>query len=261
MEMAEIQEYWQNAAKIPIDKDGLRPSARDPYLQAAVETAIERHLKPDDVLYDFGCGDGLSTLRFARSVKRAEGYDYIEDYVLASRYEGHGVKNVNFHKADVTDLRSMVSNQQPCNVAVTIRCLINLPTWDLQAQAIEQISRTIMGSGLYILSEGWQEGWDGLNIARAKLGIEPMSLVPYNRLMKRAEFEAEASKYFNIVAYENLGFYIFMSRVLQPAFVKPNQPKHTHDLNRIAESMLALDIGRDAFKDVDYAGVYVLKRK
>ena len=66
---------------------------------------------------------------------------------------------------------------------------------------------------------------------------------------------------FEILHYENLGFYIFMFRVFQAAYVAPEPPRHTHDINRIAAQMGCLGVCPNEFRDCDYAGVYVLRRK
>lgn len=263
MDMRQVHDYWQSAAKVSVDSDGLRPTARDPYLQLAIETAMERHFLPDQTLFDIGCGDGRSTIRFSKSVKRAVGFDYVADYVSSSRKAATEAKvsNIGFFHADVTDLSSVRQEHGQADVVTTIRCLVNLPEWDLQKKAIGEIARITKPGGYYILSEGWSENWLALNEQRTALGLDPMTLVPFNRLIKRSDFEAEAKKYFDIAAYENLGFYIFLSRVVQPIFVLPCQPKHTHDINRVAELILSRGIAKDVFRDVDYAGIYVMRKR
>src|SRR5262249_34274603 len=94
--LMDVQEYWEKAARVDVDKDNLRPSARDPFLQLVVEDAIEKWLYAEGTLLDIGCGDGLSTLRFAKKVKRAIGLDYIQDYVGKARVNAaqSGLTNV-----------------------------------------------------------------------------------------------------------------------------------------------------------------------
>ena len=58
-----------------------------------------------------------------------------------------------------------------------------------------------------------------------------------------------------------LGFYLFVSRVLMPAYVAPEPPRHAHPLNRLA-CEFQLNGGVTAeFADCDYGGVYILRRK
>jgi SAM-dependent methyltransferase len=254
----EIHDYWKSSAKAAVDQDGLKPTARDPYLQAAVETAIESKLPKSGVLFDFGCGDGASTARFAPHISKAYGFDYIPAYVEMAK-KAH--PTLTFAQADVRQLQPIVRDYGQADIAISIRCLINLPTWELQRAAIDQIAATIKPGGVYLFSEGWQEGWDALNVMRHQLSLPPINLVSYNRLLSRQALESHVEGKFEIVDYVNLGFYIFMSRVLQPAFVAPNSPTHTHPLNRIGQEMLMQGIGKSEFADIDYAGVYVLRRR
>src|SRR6476620_8350343 len=94
----DIRQYWDNAAKVSCDADGLRPVARDPYLQEAVEEAIEPWLDPTASVLDLGCGDGLSTLRFATQVESIVGVDYIAGFVDRARVaaDQRKIKNARF---------------------------------------------------------------------------------------------------------------------------------------------------------------------
>jgi SAM-dependent methyltransferase len=150
---------------------------------------------------------------------------------------------------------------EPFDIAISIRCLINLPSWDLQSRALKEIADVIRPGGLYMCSEGWQDGWDELNLARERTGLSPMEVVSYNKLIRRSDFEAEAGKYFEIINYHSLGLYLFLSRVFQPNFVKPETPSHTHDINRVAMELQNSMKAAHYFPDCDYAGVYILKRK
>src|SRR5262249_55411228 len=40
--LSEIHDYWDRSSQVQIDSDGLRPTARDPYLQGCVEEVVER---------------------------------------------------------------------------------------------------------------------------------------------------------------------------------------------------------------------------
>ena len=259
---AEIEAYWAAAALAETDAEGLRPTARDPYLQQAVESAIEPHLSENDRLLDVGCGDGLSALRFARRVRAVVGIDYIEAFVTrasesAARAE---VTNAKFQQASVLDLSAVRQAYGTFDAAVSIRCLINIPQWADQARGIAEIAACVRPGGRYLASEGWSEGMEGLNRTRQVVGLPPIKTVDYNLLLSRSVFEAEAAKSFEIEAYNSLGFYLFMSRVVQPLVVAPAPPRHDHPINRVAASLGGV-LNRSEFRDCDYAGVYVLRRK
>jgi len=260
--LIEIKDFWENAAKTLVDTQGLRPTARDPYLQLAVEDVIEGYLWPQARLIDIGCGDGRSTIRFAKKVTSATGVDYIQSFVDAAKENAakNVMSNLIFSQGDVTNLSDIYKEEQPFDIAVSIRCLINLPEWPLQKRGIAEIAKCIRPGGLYLCSEGWEEGWDGLNELRTRCDLPSIDVVAYNKLMSRAEFETEASQLFDIVDYRGLGFYLFMSRVIQPYFRKPLPPEHTHELNRVGHELQKVLRLSGRFDDCDYAGVYVLRR-
>ncbi|QIG91760.1 MULTISPECIES: class I SAM-dependent methyltransferase [unclassified Bradyrhizobium] len=261
--LSDIENYWRTAAEKPVDADGLRPTARDPYLQTVVEASIERWLATGSTVFDIGAGDGHSSARFARKAREVLGFDYIPAFVEAANdmAQRQGLENLSFAQADVLNLEPVTRQFGQADIAVTIRCLINLPTWDLQKQAINQIASVVKPGGLYLLSEGWTEGWEALNRYRQKAGLQAVTVVEYNRLISKKSFEDFVSKDFEIVAFESVGFYLYMSRVYQAAYVMPNPPQHRHDINRVSAELFEQAATPPGFEECDYAGVYVLRRR
>lgn len=261
----EVKAFWRAAAAHELDQEKLRPTARDPYLQQAIEKVVCRYLPKSPggtQLLDIGCGDGASTFEFAPFFERAVAIDYVEGFIAraTSAAERAGAENIRFHVGDATDLSPWRERYGKFDVAVSIRCLINLATWQNQQKGIEEVANSLKPGGLYILSEGWQERMDGLNAARKSVGLEPMAVAPYNLLINRSAFDAAASKYFTTAAYESLGLYMYLSRVVQPMLVAPQAPQHNHPLNRVAMEISTL-ANRPGFDDCDYAGIIVLRRR
>ena len=256
-----VQEFWRSAAQQPLDQDGLRPTARDPFLQELVEAAIEQRIRGGRLL-DVGCGDGLSTLRFAPKVNEAVGVDFVQAFVdrAVEHSAEQGVPAI-FEQADVMDLEPVRARHGEFDIVTSIRCLINLATPQNQKLGLSEISKCVRSGGLFLTSEGWQDGIDGINRRRVAAKLPAMTATEYNLLMPRAEFEAEARKHFDIVDYVPFGFYLFMSRVFMPALVAPEPPRHSHAVNRAASALQLQGVASDEFQDCDYAGVYVLRRR
>jgi ubiquinone/menaquinone biosynthesis C-methylase UbiE len=258
----EIRRFWSEASGQEKDADGLRPTARDPYLQEAVETIMERRLWPGARVLDVGCGDGLSSLRFAAVTGNVLGVDYIQGFVDKARRiaEERGASHATFERADVLDLEPVRRLHDGFDVVTTIRCLINLDSWEKQQAALSELAGCIRPGGLYMASEGWIDGLDGLNLERSRVGLTPIEAARYNLLMKRSDFERAAMEHFDIVGYHGLGTYLYLSRVFQPLHVRPDPPRHNHAVNRTAAALAAGTLA-DRYPDCDYAGVYVLRRK
>jgi SAM-dependent methyltransferase len=262
--LAEVHAYWQAAARVEPDRDGLKPTARDPHLQTFVETAIERWIPRGAAVLDVGCGDGTSTLRFARAASRVVGVDYIPQFVQRANTAAlaAGVENASFVVGDVLDLAALSEEHGPFDVVVSIRCIINLASLENQVHALSRIASCVRPGGLFLTSEGWREGRDGLNSRRIAAGLAAMDLVDHNLLITREAFEHAAAAHFDVVGYEGAGLYLFISRVLQPLAVAPDEPSVLHPLNAIgADLQIRMNqAGVCDFADCDYAGVYVLRR-
>jgi SAM-dependent methyltransferase len=263
--LAEVRAYWEEAAATERDRDGLKPTARDPDLQAVVESNIEKWIAPSASVLDLGCGDGASTIHFARRADRIVGVDYIPRFVDRARDLARrvAVENAAFVVGDVLDLESVRSDHGLFDVAITIRCVINLASLENQVQAISQIASCVRPGGLFLASEGWKDGRDGLNRRRVESGLPAMDLVDHNLLITRRDFEHAVAPYFEPVAYESAGLYLFVSRLLQPLYVAPDEPSVGHPLNAVGAKLQARanDTGRRDLDDCDYAGVYVFRRR
>ncbi|MBL4844252.1 MAG: class I SAM-dependent methyltransferase [Planctomycetes bacterium] len=224
---------------------------------------MEPYLHRADRVLDVGCGDGLSSLRFAEQVESVVGLDYVDAFVERATVHAaaRSSENVAFGHGDVLDLSPIRAAHQPFDVVITIRCLINLASWENQLQGLAELAACVRPGGLFLSSEGWTDGFQGMNLRRHRAGLGPIAVVPYNRLLERESFEQAAGAYFELVDYVSLGFYIFMSRVMQPRLVAPEAPRHDHPLNRAAAELQCECVLGDEFLDCDYAGVYVYRRK
>ena len=260
----DIKRFWAQAGHTEKDPQGLRPTARDPYLQTVVEDAVLKYLPKGLDVLDVGCGDGVSTERFASVARNVVGIDYSDSLLSRATQNSQrkGINNIEYCSADVTSLDAAAfAKIKRFDAAISIRCLINLPSWEMQSLAFSKISSMLNPAAIFILSEGWQEGWEGLNLERQRCGLSPITIADYNRLIARKDFESLFRSEFDLVSYHSLGLYIFMSRVVQPFLVAPNQPRHDHELNRVgAELQMHLCL-LGKLEHLDYAGLYVLRKK
>jgi ubiquinone/menaquinone biosynthesis C-methylase UbiE len=259
----QIQQYWEQHGRQELGEETAPLKKRDETLQGLIEDSMINYLRPGHRLLDIGCGDGTSTLRFHKITGTSLGVDFAHKRIeMAKNVAANvGATDIEFAAGDIMNLGPIIERHGQFDICTIIRCLINLPTWSDQAKGIDEIAKSIKPGGLFLASEGWRDGLDAISTARERIGLDPIRLVVHNRYMTRREFENQAARYFEFVDYINLGFYLFMSRVFQPAFVVPDPPSHDHQINVVAGRMAKAGLGRSDFDIYDYAGIYIFRRR
>jgi SAM-dependent methyltransferase len=109
-----------------------------------IET-IKRLLWREAVVIDVGCGNGFATKQLAPLVKSIVGVDQSDGMIRRAKEEGALPSNATFAVADVLDLSP--AQVGTFDVALTIRCLINLPDWQMQQGALANIAGILKPGG------------------------------------------------------------------------------------------------------------------
>ncbi len=254
-----VYSYWESAAE-DLVRNGRKATAPDQNLQALIEQALARHIQPRDRVLDIGCGDGTSSRYLAAHCAEVIGVDYVPGFIdLAQKNNSHA--NLTFTTGNVLDLSDIKDRFGVFDVVTSIRCLINLSTWEDQQRAIKQIASMLKPGGIYLASEGWSDGLANLNGRRERAGLERIPVIHHNLFINRAAFVEAASQHFDLECFVSFGLYIFLSRIVQPFHVKPEPPRYDHPLNLCARSLQEALAHEDAFTDCDYAGIVVLRRR
>lgn len=252
----EIKEFWLNAGKTELDTDGLKPTARDPFMQLINEHHIEKRLDSASKVLDIGCGEGTSTIRFAKSCKTIIGVDYSPTLVEQANAKKSGIE---FKVGDVLEL----DKQFPANefdAIVSIRCLINLPEKEMQYKALDNMFKVLKPGGLLFFSEGYQLGWDMLNVYRLRNNLSIINVVGYNKLFENVELESYFKSKGIICEYVGFGDYLYGSRVTHPMLTN-NVVKHDSPINEMFYHQHINNSIYQKFDDCSYAGIYVIQKK
>jgi len=261
MQLNDLKLFWEEMGKSFPTASVVTPTSRDPYLGRLEEQNILDLLRPDQNVLEVGCGDGSHTMNYARNVARLTGLDIAESLVQIARRRmaKEQLANVELLAASVLDLsRHFRPAQFDC--VISQRCLINLPTWEHQQDAVAQVHQLLRPGGRFLMTEGFQEPLDQLNVFRAAAALPPINTVSYNRNLKLAEFESFCERIFRTVQVRDYGLYLFLSRVFHPLTVLPEQPKHDSILNRSA-AQLAEKLKFSCFRGCSYNLFYVLEKK
>lgn len=127
-------------------------------------------LSSDDDFADFGCGNGESTVHYARRVKTCFALEHSNTlrHKAAQKFSEFKLQNVTLIGGDVTDL-----SEHKCkfNVALTQRVVINFMTWDEQKEVLMNIWHSLRPGGRYIMIENTFEGFEALNSVRRNAGL------------------------------------------------------------------------------------------
>jgi SAM-dependent methyltransferase len=180
---------------------------------------------------DVGCGNGFSSGIFARDSEFVLGIDYSEPMILRARSKLGEVSNLRF---EVQDILTLDLPPASYDIAVSQRCLINLTSWTAQQKALSNIARVLKPGGLLILQEGTIQGREALNQAREAVGLTRMPIVPFNLDFDEGLLWPYLSELFQIVRIRRIGLYDFVSRIIHPLLVEPEEPKYEAKINEVA---------------------------
>lgn len=175
-----IQEHWQK--KATDHGSDQKATHSDTYLRNLEIKAISSQLTPDCKIIDVGCGNGFSTMEFAQQFPSTAftGVDYASQMITHAKdsLSSKSLKNISFQEMDIL---------KPCNtllgqfdIAITERCIINLPTHELQVKAFENLCKLVKPGGTILLSEETMQAYNNINNLRLDSNLDPMSIQWHN---------------------------------------------------------------------------------
>jgi len=193
-------------------------------------------------ILDVGCGNGFSTAEFAKYAKDIIAIDYSSAMIERAKAEYGHVSNVRFEVRDILQL-DFPSNS--FDVAISQRCLINLPDWETQQKALMTIANVVKPGGYFFLQEGSKNGREKLNQVRESFGLSRMPAVSFNVDFDEKQLWPFIRRHFEIVKLKYFGLYDLVSRIVHPLLVSPEEPKYESKINEIASRISAKLHGAD----------------
>lgn len=183
-----IKDFWQSQAEK--HKAAHSASWGDNW---AIDLEVENigsYIKEGDTVLDMGCANGFAAIRqLARNPKKIYGVDFSEkmiDYAQNER-ENHPEKDkLDFR---VGDIRKIGFDDETFDVTYTTRTIINLPNWQDQIQAINEVIRVTKKGGTIVISEAFWEPLVLLNAMRALVNLPSLVEHDFNRYIKKEKLE------------------------------------------------------------------------
>ena len=197
-------------------------------------------IRDGDAVLDVGCGPGVSLRAYAAARRiDAHGIDYAENMV---RFAAERTRTatpelkIDFRHASVVELPYADGT---CDVVTSSRCLMALLDWDLQQKALVEIRRVLKPGGMLVLMEGTFDGLERLNFYRRKFNLPEIEAGGRDRLFTLKFHEKQlldfCAPYYELVRTQRFGMYYFLTRIVQPLLVAPDQPRYDHKLNEVAK--------------------------
>jgi ubiquinone/menaquinone biosynthesis C-methylase UbiE len=199
----EIRAYWQDPNTRSLIDDNMR---------TLEEAVVLRYLEPNFEIIDIGCGDGYSTFEYASRVKSCVGIEP-SDYLrkrAEEKFAQLSLANTRFETGDIMDLSRA---GERFDLAVTQRVLINLTSWDLQKQAIENVRKVLRPGGIYVMVENTYEGHDAMNDLRQVVGLPPLSKHWHNLYFHHEQLLEFLAARFHLIAHHTFSLYYLLTRV------------------------------------------------
>lgn len=208
--LEENERYWEDPGTVSLADENLRTLEVD---------FVRRLLKFSDVLADVGCGDAVATRRYAPHVAEAWGLERSERLLGSARatQAADPLPNLRLEHADILELGEYAGR---FDVVVTERVLINLPSWELQARAIDSLAGSLKPGGMYVMLEVTEDGQGILDDWRAAAGLPPIGARWHNLPLDFEQLAAYVEPTFELVERSGFDLFYLLTRVYTPMFAE-----------------------------------------
>jgi ubiquinone/menaquinone biosynthesis C-methylase UbiE len=232
-----IKEFWEARAR---DRSlpGESVTHSDLWQRWLEIEMIKDHLGPTDRVLEVGCGNGHTTRQIAGHVAEIVAVDFAEEMINRARsveLDESITDKIRFSVLDVLELNSAAAGT--FDTVISERCLINLPDWKSQQQALDNIASVIAPRGKFIFLEGSQQGRRQLNEARRAAGLDKMPNVWHNVDFDEDLTLAHLEQQFTVEHRGHCGVYDFLARVVHPLLVAPDAPQYDATINKIGAEL------------------------
>ena len=247
-------EHWSNRASENIDN--MLVNIPDACQRELEYDFILRHLSKEAEILEVGCGNGYSTERFRRLAKHIDSIDYSQEMIERAK-ETYGEINNRFFYDNILKPQYVTG---PYDIIICVRTLINLRNLEEQQLAVENMAILVKKGGKLILVEGCKDGFNRLNDLRAKVNMPPIQPAKINYYSTIGELLHIIKPLFSIVDEYHIGCYDYLTRIIYPFMVGPNNVQHNSEF-----AIKAVDLVRafnpDSFKEFSRVRGFLLRRR
>ena len=233
-----IKKYWEDRAAMD---SSAQSTTQDYYLREIEFNVLSERISryAPKCVADIGCGDGRTTARLAKHNPDVmfAGFDYSLSMVNNARNANVSSKllNIEFFQGDIRE-----SLGGDLDLVYTTRCLINLPSWDLQKLAMSNIHQALKPGGYYLMIVNFVEGQYNFNQVRKEFGLPEIPIREHNFFFQRERlFDYLKDKFYVDEELNISSSYYLVSRVIYSKICTENgvQPDYFDDHHRFAAGL------------------------
>lgn len=236
--ITEIKAFWnEQAEKHASDLAATNP---DPLAKELELEALQTALDPERRTLEAGCGNGYNLFALSSSISgELVGFDYAPEMIRAAtdRLQQMATNpGISFHVANIVeDLGFLGQFDQ----IFTDRCLINLPSLELQLEAVANLSSLLHDGGRLVLVESTWQGQERLNSLREQAGLEPIPYHWHNLYLDEELFLRGIPSSLELVEVNNFSSLYFVASRVFNAKLTPEgeQPDYLSEINKIARTL------------------------
>jgi SAM-dependent methyltransferase len=226
MDKSNTDRHWNERALT--ESDDARVNIADTVQRDLELQFIFSQLPADARVLEVGCGNGYVTRQLRERVRHVDAFDYAENMVARAR-ANYGEANNRFFHASVLDSNACEAGAY--DAIVCVRVLINLRDGREQASALDNMARWLKPGGKLILVEGYTDGFGALNELRRKCDLPDLVPAAINFYSSLAEFTPVIERSFTIADEFHTGMFDFLTRVVYPRLVGPDQVGASDDFH------------------------------
>jgi len=271
MENKNIKNHWESWAS-EFQKD-LRATTKTQTIKkleinALVSAISKTEIKSGNIL-EIGCGNGFNCLSLAKSFPEINftGIDFVDKMVenanlLAKELPSFISSRLKYFVGDALDLVNNGSLLETYDILFTDRCLINLPTDELQIKALDQIVLKVRKGGYFIMVENMIDLRKIQNRLRNKVGLNERNVPEYNHFMdENAVLEHLSKNNFNLQYTSDFGsLHDLMLYILVP-MINYGELKYDHPIvEAVTEFSLKNSDSNFEIKGVGQNRLYCFKK-
>lgn len=228
--------FWSERARL-YESDP-RANTNDIWLREVeidyVDKIVQAHTYQD--VMDFGCANGYSTSRLAKSNPQSRfiGIDINPDMIsVARKYsEQESTPNLGFMKLDV--LQDSITGKY--DFIYAIRVFQNIESLEMQKRVLDKLYHLLQPKGMLLYVESYLDGYTRLNEDRVKMGLTLLPIHEHLTLLTD-EFDNYVSGKMNLIRRDSLSSsYYLVTRLLYSYIAKMNNEPidYNHPIHQVA---------------------------